>query len=729
MGRRSFAKPVPSPKFKVILAIGGCVVLLAGAALVAKKLRHRHGGAPTTSAQGPHSARVAKPFDVADAVAVIYDGKLGDGWSDWGWGPHELPPSGPAKITFSGYGGIILQHASVQKPVSGLSFRFKAPAAWGEFLLVSLKLAGSQDSLFKSVAVDSRHLAPLPGGFQEALIPWSELNPSNVPFDRLVINAVTRVADEPVLLDKILLLRTNGATPQSDSRVAPVRPVDLDILCTADSHPISPLIYGSAGGDWDSKQGAERFGGNPTTRLNWDIKLWNTGNDWFFENGGGMDVAAWAETAASHKVRTAITVPMIGWVSKDGTSVGFPASKFPKQRKFDQNRPEAGDGSLPNGSPIAPGSPEQTSIPAPPELIGRWVRDLREKDRARGARNIDMYILDNEPTLWDTTHRDVHPDPVTYDELLDRTIRYGSEVRRADPDVKIAGPAEWGWLGYLYSGKDRADGKFVRSDRRAHGDEPLLAWYLKKLAQYEKDHGVRLLDVLDVHYYPASDGLYGANAKTDADAAALRVRATRSLWDPTYIDESWIQEPIRLIPRLKEWVAANYPGVGISIGEWSFGADAHISGGLATAETLGRFGQQGIYSAFYWQGPVKDSATFWAFRAFTNFDGAGGRFLEQSVATREASNVSLFASRDASGEHMVAVMVNRDPVFAATTSIDMGACGRVKSLRVFGYEAGASGLVERKPDATRSDKLVTTAPPYSITVLDAQLATTARAPQ
>ncbi len=64
--------------------------------------------------------------------------------------------------------------------------------------------------------------------------------------------------------------------------------------------------------------------------------------------------------------------------------------------------------------------------------------------------------------------------------------------------------------------------------------------------------------------------------------------------------------------------------------------------------------------------------------------------------------------------------MNRDPVFAATTNIDMGQCGHVKSQRVFGYEAGATGLIERKPDAVRSDKLVNTAPPYSITVLDVQ---------
>ena len=56
---------------------------------------------------------------------------------------------------------------------------------------------------------------------------------------------------------------------------------------------------------------------------------------------------------------------------------------------------------------------------------------------------MDSYILDNEPTLWSATHRDVHPEPTGYDELLERTIAYASAVRRADPNAKIAGPAEW----------------------------------------------------------------------------------------------------------------------------------------------------------------------------------------------------------------------------------------------------------------------------------------------
>ncbi|RYE70700.1 MAG: LysR family transcriptional regulator, partial [Oxalobacteraceae bacterium] len=184
---------------------------------------------------------------------------------------------------------------------------------------------------------------------------------------------------------------------------------------------------------------------------------------------------------------------------------------------------------------------------------------------------VSQYILDNEPALWNSTHRDVHPDAVTYDELVDKTIAYGSQVRRAAPKAIIAGPAEWGWPGYFFSAKDAEVGFSKKPDRRAHGDVPLINYYLRKLRAHEKKTGQRVLDVVDLHYYPQSNGMYGHGERTDPAAAAARIRATRSLWDPTYKDESWIAEKIALLPRLKSIIDAEYPGLRVSLGEYNFG--------------------------------------------------------------------------------------------------------------------------------------------------------------
>jgi hypothetical protein len=674
------------------------------------KIAHRKALQPTGTGAALHQ-RVAGALDVVD---VIYDGKLGENWQDWGWGRHDLSKPGPARVVFGGYAGIVLHHPELPSDFGALAFRFKAPKSWAPFLVVSLKHVQKDDSNFPAVEVGEEDVTDVGRGWSEARIAWPRLNPHNLAIDRVVFSATRQVGNEWVELDKIVLTRRDAKAGQ-----APVRDTELAILCQEPTTPINPMIYGISWSAWGSGGTAHRIGGNPITRLNWDLgAVWNAGKDWFFENGSGTgSVPEWVDDALAHHAVSAVTVPMLGWVAKDKTSVGFPVSKLGQQKEHDPNRPDAGNGEAPNGTKLRPGPPTETSVPAPPEKVARWVAALRDKDRTRSSRAVLMYILDNEPSLWNEVHRDVRPEPLGYDELLQRTISYATAIRGADPETPIAGPAEWGWTGYFSSGKDRALSPMLRPDRRAHGDVPLVAWYLQKLAEYEKVKGVRLLDVLDLHFYPQAERIFGANARVDPEGAALRLRSTRALWDPKYVDESWIHEPIRLIPRMHEWVAQNYPGRKTSLGEWSFGADDHMSGALATAEALGRFGQHGLDSAFYWGGPKPGSRTFWAFRAFRDFDGRGGHFLDLSVPTTEAEGVSFFASRDQSGAHVVALIVNLDPSFAVRARIKTDACGRITVRRAFTYAGDPSGIAP-EPASTVGGEPVELVPPYSIRVLD-----------
>jgi hypothetical protein len=330
--------------------------------------------------------------------------------------------------------------------------------------------------------------------------------------------------------------------------------------------------------------------------------------------------------------------------------------------------------------------------------------------------------------LWNTTHRDVHPEPTTYDELLERTIAYGTAVRQADPEAVIAGPAEWGWTNYFKSAADVAPGG-NNKDLKAHGNMPLLAWYLKKLAEHEKKTGTRILDVVDVHFYPQGEGVgFEERGETDPNTSARRIRSTRALWDPTYKDESsWIDEKIELIPRVKRWIAENYPGRGISIGEYNFGATKHMSGGLAQAEALGRFAEQNLTSAFHFTYPPFRSPTFWAFRAFRNFDGRGGRFQDNYVPSRfekasEGRGMSLFASRSDDGKRLVAVALNLEPDVARNAQVELKGCGNVKSARVMGYAGEPSGFSERKSFFQSGSTMQVLLPPWSMSVLDITLA-------
>lgn len=492
------------------------------------------------------------------------------------------------------------------------------------------------------------------------------------------------------------------------------RAAHVQLDCSNTAIPINPLIYGIAHGVVTSGESAHRIGGNAMTRLNWDLgNVWNTSADWFFQNVRGEDeLNEWLRAAQARGLQMALTVPTIGWVAKDDHSVGFPVSRFGPQEKHDEHRPEAGNGKSPSGKPLKPGPPSLTSEPAPPERIERWVRQLRERDAASGKRSVHLYMLDNEPDLWHETHRDVHPEPVGYDELLERTIAYGSAVRRADPDAVIAGPASWGWPGYFFSGKDQAAGLRLQLDRRAHGGVPLIPWYLARLAEHERKSGMRVLDVLDVHYYPQAQDVYSDKGAEDPALAALRIRSTRSLWNPDYRDESWVDDYVQLLPRLRAWVDEHYPGRGIVLGEWSFGGEQHISGALATAEALGRFGQHGLTGAFYWNSPKEGSATYWAFRAYRNYDGKGARFRDFSVEVRSSGQISAFASRDEAGAHFVVILLNLDAELETKVELDAGSCGPLKRGRSFSYAGVGAGIT---PSAHQGD---ITLPPYSIGILE-----------
>ena len=115
-----------------------------------------------------------------------------------------------------------------------------------------------------------------------------------------------------------------------------------------------------------------------------------------------------------------------------------------------------------------------------------------------------------------------------------------------------------------------------------------------------------------------------------------RNRSTRSLWDPNYTDETWINDKVRLIPRLREWVDTHYPGTPIGITEYNWGAEGHINGATTQADVLGIFGREGLDLAARWTTPDPASLTYAAIKMYRNYDNLGSGFGETSVGRGRA---------------------------------------------------------------------------------------------
>ncbi|MBS2019480.1 MAG: glycosyl hydrolase [Deltaproteobacteria bacterium] len=519
--------------------------------------------------------------------------------------------------------------------------------------------------------------------------------------------------------------RVAGPMPTT-GKIAAMTPMTVE--CGGLGQPVSPTIFGIAWADTDKDLGAtaHRWGGNTTTRYNPKLgNAWNTTFTWYWQN---VQIDSWevfVDKAAAKGGLAAITVPIMGWVAKDTKSASFLVSKVGPQDKTDPDHPDFGNGKKPDGKTlIPPPDPSQTSVKLTPEDVGAWITKIKAADQKRGKRVVYEYILDNEPGLWNTTHRDVHPEPMSYDELLEKTIAFATAIRKADPDALIAGPASYGWWEYSYSAKDHEAGFFAKPDRRAHGDVPLLAWYLQKLAEHEKKTGTRLLDVLDVHIYPQADNVQGPDGQggdgggeTDRKTNDVRFRTTRSLWDRNYVDESWIKEAVFLIPRMKDLIAKNYPGRGLQIGEYNFGAEHHPAGAVALAEVLGRFALNGVSHAFYWTYPKKPKPAYWAFRAFRNYDDKGGHFLDRIVPSSSPAGTSIYASRDEAGKKWVIVALNFSADRPTDANIELKGCTPPGSLKSFLYTGAESGFIPGEIKL-EGNALKGKLPPYSITVIE-----------
>jgi hypothetical protein len=158
----------------------------------------------------------------------------------------------------------------------------------------------------------------------------------------------------------------------------------------------------------------------------------------------------------------------------------------------------------------------------------------------------------------------------------------------------------------------------------------------------------------------------------------------------------------------------------LSIGAYSFGAEHHMSGGLALAEALGRFGQEGVTAAYYASVPPARSPTAHAFRAFRNYDGKGSGFLELSLKATSDRTTSLFASISTDRRKLVAIALNLDPKEAADAKVFLTGCNTITEGKAFVYAGGSEGFTPQE-GSVKLDSLGTLTqrlPPYSITVFE-----------
>jgi hypothetical protein len=511
--------------------------------------------------------------------------------------------------------------------------------------------------------------------------------------------------------------------------------VDVQIDTALNPHAIDQRIYGlsfaSSATMADLGCPLNRWGGNATSRYNWQLNGSNRAADWYFESIGdasavpGDSADSFVSQAFSSGAQPALTIPTIGWVAKLGPGrsklASFSIAKYGPQTGADyQWFPDAGNGiSAGTGKPVTGNDPNDANTGSDSTFQQGWMQHLVSMWGGAANGGVGYYVLDNEPSIWHGTHRDVHPTGATMDEIASDFRDYGAQLKAVDGSALIMGPEEWGWSGYFYSGYDQQWGSqhgwSNLPDRTAHNNWDYLPWLLDQMQQYEIATGQRVLDIFTVHFYPQS-GQYSND--TSAAMQLLRNRSTRALWDPSYIDESWIGTQVSLVPRLKNWVATYYPGTQVGITEYNWGAEGHINGATTLADILGIFGREGLDVATYWTAPDPSTPTYKAFKLYRNYDGQGSGFGDTSVSAvaPDPDSLAVFAAQRTSDGALTIMAVNK--VLSGTTPVNLHLASFAPGASAQVWQLTSSNVITRLADAVLSGTTLTvTLPAQSITLL------------
>ena len=179
-----------------------------------------------------------------------------------------------------------------------------------------------------------------------------------------------------------------------------------------------------------------------------------------------------------------------------------------------------------------------------------------------------------------------------------------------------------------------------------------------------------------------------------AGTAALRLRSLKSLYDPSYTDESWIGQAIHLVPRMKALIAAHAPGTKLAITEYNLGGDDGGSGhdmgvtaALAQAEALAIFGREGVDLATRWVAPTVNSLVEDSFKLYLNYNGAGAQVSGESVSATSSSvdTVGAYAVRGASGQAYI-LLFNKATTNQSVQVTVAGGLGG-SSMALYGFDA------------------------------------------
>jgi hypothetical protein len=256
--------------------------------------------------------------------------------------------------------------------------------------------------------------------------------------------------------------------------------------------------------------------------------------------------------------------------------------------------------------------------------------------------------MDNEPEIWSDTHDDVYPEQPPVEDFMQRYFAVAKKARARFPGIKLVGPVtanEWQWYNW--------DNDRIAADGRYY---VWLEYFIKRVGEEQEAGGIRLLDVLDIHFYPGQT--------KPADIVQLH----RVWFDQTYIypgangvkrlgPSGWDNSSTReyIFARCRQWLDQYLgPDHGVTLGVTEMGVNGDNPNVTAVwyASTLGVFADEGVELFTPWTWKV---GMWEVLHLFSRYHQA----IRVQATSDRTQNVSAYASLSADMNDMTIMLVNR----------------------------------------------------------------------
>jgi hypothetical protein len=473
------------------------------------------------------------------------------------------------------------------------------------------------------------------------------------------------------LLVSILLLVSQAGRAQN---------ITVQVNANEGRIPVSPYIFGRNNNLSDNpgsptsaanitlyKEAGLRFarenGGNNSTKYNWRRKL-SSHPDWY------NNVYDHSWDFASQDIQDRMPGLQVMWAFQlIGKAAGNKNNNF---NDWDYNRSQWWSGvgqNLAGGGQVNPAGGSRALVNGNPDLyLEAWTADSTTGVLNHwfwpGGLGLDKnqfiyWSMDNEPEIWNGTHDDVMPSLPAASAFMDAYFAVAKKAREKFPQIKLTGPVpanEWQW--YRWGDQSLTiDGKYYC----------WLEYFIKRVADEQKSSGIRLLDVLDIHWYPSES--------SNADLVQLH----RVFYDETYVYQGangvktvnggWdtSQNKEYIFKRINDWLLLHFGenhGITLALTENDISSSNPNIVSVVYASMLGTFADNGVEIFTPWSWKTGMWETLHLFSRYT-------KGIRVKTTSGNEATLSGYSTVNSDDDSMTVILVNRDLNASRTATVNL----------------------------------------------------------